>query len=531
MPNYQDHFSQKVTPQTQAIPGREAEMTKNSAGGFSFMLGDFARLDRFLVLGADGGSYYAGEQELTVENAQCVLRCLKEDGARTVARIVEISDGGRAPKNDPALFALALAASCDDLDTRRVALAALPKVARIPTHLFHFAKYVQAQRGWGRALRRTIGAWYDGQPVDRLAYQVSKYQQRDEWSNRDLLRLSHPKSDDPVRKGVYDWICRGGDTLALDACPEIIKAYERLKKEPSVEMAVRAIRENGLPRECIPTELLNSPEVWKALLEDMPLTALIRNLGKMTSIEVLKPLSSEVTQIVGTLTNPDQLRRARIHPLSVLMALKTYAQGHGDKGSLVWKPVGPIMDALDEAFYLSFKAVEPTGKRILLACDVSGSMGAGRVGGTSVTPREATAALALVTASIEKNYHIMGFSHALVPLNITPKMRLDTVVRYMAQIPFGGTDCALPMRYAAEHSLEVDAFVVLTDSETWAGSAGHPVQALQAYRRKTGIPAKLAVVGMVSNGFTLADPNDMGMLDMVGFDSAGPAILGDFIRG
>ncbi len=72
--------------------------------------------------------------------------------------------------------------------------------------------------------------------------------------------------------------------------------------------------------------------------------------------------------------------------------------------------------------------------------------------------------------------------------------------------------------------------MVYTGSETWAGAI-HPVQALREYREKTGIAAKLVVVGMVSNGFSIADPDDGGMLDVVGFDAAAPAVNADFIRG
>ncbi|MGO9172353.1 MAG: hypothetical protein ACLP7P_10355 [Rhodomicrobium sp.] len=59
----------------------------------------------------------------------------------------------------------------------------------------------------------------------------------------------------------------------------------------------------------------------------------------------------------------------------------------------------------------------------------------------------------------------------------------------------------------------------------------HPVQALREYRKKTGIAAKLVVLGLVSNGFSIADPDDGGMLDVVGFDAAAPAVIADFIRG
>jgi 60 kDa SS-A/Ro ribonucleoprotein len=103
------------------------------------------------------------------------------------------------------------------------------------------------------------------------------------------------------------------------------------------------------------------------------------------------------------------------------------------------------------------------------------------------------------------------------------------VLRYTRNVNFGGTDCALPMLYALEKALPVDVFVVLTDNETWAGRV-HPVETLRGYRRKTGIPAKLIVVGMTSTRFSIADPEDGGMLDIVGFDSAAPAVMTDFAR-
>src|SRR5215467_84660 len=146
--------NRKATPQNQPIPG--SKQIPNSAGGYAFPVDDWARLDRFLILGAEGGSYYASEQKLTRENAQAVLRCLQLDGRRVVSRIVAVSDEGRAPKNDPALFALALAAKLGDVDTRRAAFAALPRVARIGTHLFHFAEYVKALGGWGRGTMRAF---------------------------------------------------------------------------------------------------------------------------------------------------------------------------------------------------------------------------------------------------------------------------------------------------------------------------------------------------------------------------------------
>ena len=71
------------------------------------------------------------------------------------------------------------------------------------------------------------------------------------------------------------------------------------------------------------------------------------------------------------------MRKARVHPIALLSALRTYAAGRGVRGKHTWTPVGQIVDALDAAFYTAFENVEPTGKRLLLALDVSGSMTSG----------------------------------------------------------------------------------------------------------------------------------------------------------
>src|ERR671923_1874221 len=121
------HGTRRV-PQWAPIPG--SGQVPNSAGGFAWAVDDWTRLRRFLILGSEGGSYYASEWTLTRENAQAVERCLAEDGARAVAEIVRVSGEGRAPKNDPAIFALAMAAGIGDEPTRKTALDALPEVCR-----------------------------------------------------------------------------------------------------------------------------------------------------------------------------------------------------------------------------------------------------------------------------------------------------------------------------------------------------------------------------------------------------------------
>lgn len=518
--------STRKTSQTKPILGKK--MVANSGGGFSFAIDDWKRLDRFLILGSSGGTYYVRERELTKDNAECVLRCIQLDGVRTVNQIVEISESGRAPKNDQALFALAMCCAGSE-ETKNAAFSSLPKVARIGTHLFHFASYVEQFRGWGRGLTSAVKNWYDSKPVDRLAYDAIKYQSRDGWAHRDLLRLAHPKTSDSARNALYKWVV---DTEVIDGLHEIVAAFESAKKAQTAKEIVSLIIKNNLPRECVPTQFLNDASVWEALLEKMPMEAMIRNLAKMTAVGLIKPMSSAMNTVVSAMENTDVIKKSRLHPFKLLTALKIYAQGHGEKGKLEWSPVSQVADALNYAFYAAFENVEPTGKRYVLGIDCSGSMtwpenNLSACG--NMQAREGAAAMALITASREKKYAIMGFSGSFMPLSISPRQRLDDVCNAIGRLDAGNTNCSLPMLWAMENKIEADVFIVYTDSETNYRGSIHPCQALQQYREKTGIPAKLIVCGMTSTEFSIADPSDGGSLDVVGFDTATPQIISDFV--
>lgn len=515
----------------------DPRQVRNNAGGFTFEVTPEVRLRRFLTLGTEGGTYYVNATELTAENAAIVVHFARERCADLVAEIVAISTAGRAPKQNPALFALAAASALGDEEGRRLALDALPAVARTGTHLFLFAGYVEQFRGWGRGLRRAVAGWYTAKPVDDLAYQVLKYRQREGWTHRDLLRLSHPVTDADDRKRLFDWVCGRATGLAG---LRLIEGFERANAAAPAAIP-ELVREYGLSWEMLPDAALSEAAVWEALLDNgLPQTALLRQLPRLTRLGLLAPLGQRTAAVAARLSDPARLRRSRVHPIQVLVALRTYAGGHGARGSSRWVPSAPILDALDAAFYAAFDAVQTTGKRHLLALDVSGSM-TRDVSGLPISAREASAALALVTAATEPAHTLLGFTgggddpwkpdhRALSPLPISPRMRLDDAIRAVSNLPFGATDCALPMRWALEHEVEIDVFSVYTDNETWAGSM-HPHQALRRYRERINPDAKLVVVGMTATDFTVADPADAGMLDVAGFDSAVPTLLADFAGG
>lgn len=527
-------------PQTEPVVGHN--MAQNNAGGYTFVVDKWTQLRRFLILGTESGSYYATPQAMTIKATDNLLNCISEDGIRVVNTCIEISDGGLAKKNDSAILVMALCGSYGDKDTKSYALRSLKRVCRTSTHLIQFTDYIQNFRGWGRGLRNAVADWYDSTPIDKLVYQGIKYQGRktgnQRWTHRDLLRLSHPKTNDPVRNELYKILA------AKDELPQIThNQLERFQVVESLpQLPVKQVRDliiaHRLPREVVPTQMLNDASIWEALLEDMPMTAMIRNLGKMTAVGLIAPLSQATTIVSSRLRNEEALQRARVHPMSLLQAMRVYSNGGAatnygrtDRAKLTWKAVQPVIDALDDGFYLSFKNVPTTNKSYLLGLDVSGSMTCGSVlGMEGITPREATACMALCTAKAEPRHMIYAFTDKFIEFEVSPNWRLDQVLKKMSGCKFGRTDCSQPMIYALDNKLDVDTFVIYTDNETWAGKI-HPFKALQNYRKFAGKPTRLIVVATSATEFSIADPTDPGMLDVAGFDASAPRIIGEFSMG
>ncbi len=528
--DYARHVSTKVTPQSEPVHGKQ--QVQNEAGGFVFQVDCWTRLHRFLILGHEGGGYYATEKKRTIETVVCIDEALTIDPRRAVNMIVEISTSGRAPKNDPAIFALAYIAGMGSVAARRYALSKLNNVCRIGTHLFDFCNNVQQFRGWGRGLRDAVSRWYTVQSPKALAMQVTKYRQRNGWSHRDVLRKAHPQTIGLINEILQyvtqrdDWWGHRGTGPSGDVTQFLI-AVEEAQETASKCRIVTLIDDFGLVREHLPTIWLNDKQVWDALLQKMPLHAMVRNLGKMTAIGLLEPLSAPTKLVVDAL-NAEAIKAARLHPLNTLIALRQYAKGQGDRGSLTWSPVPQITDALMQAFYAGFDAVEPTGKNFLLGVDVSASMSC-QCAGASISCCEAAAVMAMVALRTEPNAHVMGFCDRPVNLGITAGDSLEIAATKARKHNWGGTDCAALINHAIQRKWNVGVFCVYTDGQTWSGPI-HVCQALKEYRQKSGCPAKLAAFQLAGNSFSIADHDDPGMMDFSGFDTAVPTILADFVQ-
>jgi 60 kDa SS-A/Ro ribonucleoprotein len=514
------------TPQTKQSDPRQV---KNAAGGYVFTISDEDLLRRFLILGTTAGTYYVNGTKHTADTFEKLRGVLDRLGARFVDIVVEVSDGGLAPKNDEAILMLALATSAEDPVVRKYALDALPKVVRIGTHMFQFSTFVQQFRGNGPALMKAMRRWYTDRSPESLAYQLVKYQRRNGVSTKTVLGVVRPKPKNPEQGVAFEWAVgkRGDQKTGLRAIDGYIAAHTEGADIPAL------VREFGLTHEMLPSQSLSDPAVWVALVEKMGLTALIRNLGRLTKLGVLDDRAIRA-DVISRITDHESIRAARVHPIAFLFALTAYKSGAGRSGT-EWTPIPSIIDALDKGFVEAFVNVESTGKRRLIALDVSGSMGIEFIANSKLSARDASAALTKIALTVD-DCDVIAFTSgdrrthrdAVAPLTISANQRLDDIIDDISDLPFGHTNCALPFEWALENDRVYDSVEVYTDCETWGGNQ-HVHEALAKYRRKTGVNTKLIVVGMTATDASIADPNDPDSLDVVGFDASAPAAISRFI--
>lgn len=519
-----------------------------------FTSSEASRLRRFLVMGAETGTVtlsedkYArrGSARARLQPSALVASMLASgpEGHRAVLEeILSVSLSGAAKSQDPGLMALAQAASVEDPALRAEALAVLPKVARTASTLFTFVSFIEdhQMRGWGKGLRKAVAAWYTTKDDDKLARQMAKYRNRAGFSHADLLRLSHPVGATAGQKALFEWACRG--TVTDDLPMVAVATDEVLRNELTTDQVIDVIREYDLDREMVPTQMLTDASVWRALLDGgMPMNALVRNLGAMTSHGVFDGSWGQayVDLVVKQLGDPAAVSKSRLHPLAVLTAMFVYEEGRGQEGKNVWTPKREILEALDGAFYLAFKNVKPSGKKVVYALDVSGSMFGYTAGNTRIPCAVAGLALILpqllVDPDAETKYFTRGDGRSwrgdsgIADLALDPAKTVEQNVRQINRLPWGGTDCALPILDALAKNQHVDAFVVVTDNDTWAGRVS-PAEALKRYQKAVNPEAKLVVVSMMNHSYSIADPSmPESMLDVAGFDASMPQIIANFLR-
>uniref|UniRef100_A0A3B4A3Y8 TROVE domain-containing protein n=1 Tax=Periophthalmus magnuspinnatus TaxID=409849 RepID=A0A3B4A3Y8_9GOBI len=256
----------------------------------------------------------------------------------------------------------------------------------------------------------------------------------------------------------------------------------------------------------------------------MPLQSLMKRLGKMTAKRILEPGSSDTQAVCDRIQSDAVLKKARIHPFSILVALENYKKGQGYQGKTKWEADSNIIHAMDSAFYKSFTVhyLEPLEKNFVIAVDISTSL-------SSIVPGTSVSTAVAVFASTEANTQVLAYSGgSLIPCSVAAGMTLEQVTAELT--PSESTDCTLPMAWATENKKAVDVFIILTNNPIWAFRAS-PVEALTKHRQKMGTFSKFVMCGLTSIGHAVTDTPDRGVLSICGFDLGAITLIRNMAQG
>lgn len=515
----------KNTPQNQPIPGRESEMVQGRSGGYMFAGDIWQMVRRCLLIGTAQSTYYAGKRELTTDFVDVIKNAMAQNPRRVADEILYASDG-RAINNSAPILALVLLSMGEAPEAKAAFMEIFPQVVRTGSHFYEWLSYTKSMRGFGKVIREVGRNWLAREDVKGLAYQLLKYQQRQGFSHRDALRLFHVKPSSEDHQLLYHWVVKGWNELPTEIPSEAMAQiwwYEWLKRNP--DQTHQAIRQGRLTHEMASPVGKMDKAAWQLLFAEMPIGAMLRNLASLTELGILRgDEPANLDRLEAVLHNQDYLRKARIHPIDVLKALKTYQSGGSlGRSKKTWTPVARVVDILDKTVELSFDAVASTNKVFMHAVDISGSMSS-LVSDMGLSCCEIAAAMALATAKAEKNYEIRGFSTKFIDLGITATDSFRSATQKAQKHNFGGTDAAVAYDWMLQNKFKADVVCFWTDSESWAGSK-HPSQALAEYRRKVNPNVKAVYVTLTPYNHTLVDPKDQMSWDFGGFDPSMPRLI------
>ena len=452
-----------------------------------------------------------------------------------------VSGSPASCKKYPLLFALCICILSLCPQTRAAAFESLPEVWEIGSHLFLFMKlYYQIHQkqklkkpGWGGGFRKAIHKWYLQNDAMWLARQVTKYRKRYRWNHKKILKLAHIKPPNPDYDFVFKYIMFGLERARADhpgnsdvkdflESVEYVRKYDVNQQDAGdYETLLEKIHLHELMWEHLKTPMLKSPGIWQAIVRMMPPHALIRNLGRLSRLNMLSPGDPNETVVVERLESHNALEKAKVHPLTVLTALCQYKNGMSHNGKRRWPVNERVVQGLWSAFNKTCASFSETGKNLLVAINVNTTMRCPVVGSPALSSKETAFALAKLIHEAESGANnpyvkCVTFYRELEEIDLSRREAARELAADFRQETHR-TDGSLPFQYAEQHGLGTEGFIIFTDFLE-SSDKTTILAALNRYRHASGIAnARLVVVGLSNSDFCITG-GDENVMDVAGVD-------------
>jgi 60 kDa SS-A/Ro ribonucleoprotein len=414
----------------------------NNEGSIAYKMTPEHALAQLAMTGCFGHTFYvdAGTQ------LDRVLELCEEVSPDYVARLAIYSRTSGYMKDMPALLCAWLAARDTGLFKE-----VFPQVIDNGKMLRNFVQIMRSgvtgRKSLGTRPKRLVQQWIAGRP-DAALFRDSV---GTDPSLADIIKMVHPRPIDDRRRALYGYLI--DRPYEADKLPEIVKAYEAFKADPT-----------GTP-----------PNVEFRKLTSLPLNKehwaeIARNAGwQMTRMNLNTFLRNGVFEdrdlvrlVAERLRDSGKVEKARAFPYQLMAAFM-----NADK-----KVPKIITEALQDAMEIAIRNVPSVNGRVVVCPDVSGSMKQSVTGwrrGSASRVRCVDVAALVAAAIVRKNpeTRVLPFEHRVVDVKINPRDSVMTNSAKLSSVGGGGTDCSAPLHYLNSHRMAVDLVVFISDNESW----------------------------------------------------------------
>lgn len=519
---------------------------------------DLKRCRRLLNYYTEGSVYKILGRIYSKEHTGCLVQMLEEKrGKEILAEVEKYNEDCTPSQKDMLLFTIALCMKSKDNELKQHANKTFLLLCKTARDLFTFLEFHKklssetCNRGYGRSLKRTLTEWYNRQDPMELAVLTMKEFSYGGWTHKDVISLAHIKGKSEGTSIIFKYIMKGMDELKksedqpenVQKVVDYLKTIHTVRHSTDEHQVARLIEQFSLGKQHVATSLLDSKEVWGALISEMAVAEILRNFNKLASIGFLDSSYENSKKVIEMLRNEEVLQKANVHPIDVLIALSLYEHGKG--GKMTWTRNDAVSEALNFALESTIKNTKPTNKRYLIGVRVGANKKKSTVRGTQALSSIATAAgMAMVTARKEDKVQLVYFADKATQLSLTSESSLKEIVEEIskqvlvsAAVPLAGSgdvlkppcDLTAPIRWATENRKQIDVFINITDSLDRTGEIT-PSKALMQYRKELNMPnSKLVTCGLSNANMKTADPHDPRMIDIAGFDATVPSVINRFI--
>jgi 60 kDa SS-A/Ro ribonucleoprotein len=313
-----------------------------------------------------------------------------------------------------------------------------------------------------------------------------------------------------------------------------IQAFEALKTAKTAEEKIAAINEGRLPHEVV-TPFADSDAVWAALVKQMPIFAMLKNLA---TIERHKAAEANRKYIEDLFSNPDVIAKSKILPYRFVEAEKHVTSS--------W-----MKDALRDGLELSFVNIPEIPGKTAVFLDVSGSMGPGyHSHEPDIMSKAAIFGVALMKKVDDGKFLLYDTQYAdrssggwgsrqVARIREFPVSKRDSILTQASKIiAEGGTDTGAPFQKILDANERYDQVILITDEQQNAGAPAYKVW--NEYLDKVNPNAKLFVVDVNSYRNAAFDPKQKNVyyifgwsdkaLDFISLASQGWDNIADYIE-